>query len=95
MMRLGTTLAAALALAPAVLSANDSAYTRLAGDGAHCTTPEERPNAAGCFPERSARYAPLRSPLVTAHCTSTAFGTLRLPSASSSLTASTRWSMPF
>lgn len=57
MMRFGTTLAAALALAPAVLAANDSAYTRLAGEGAHCTTLEERPDEAGWFLERCAGHS--------------------------------------
>jgi hypothetical protein len=54
MIRTAAVLAALLA--PAALAASDSAYTRLAGDGAHCTTLEDKPDEGGSFLQRCAGF---------------------------------------
>ncbi len=56
-MRLTGTLAFALLLAPAAFAANESAYTKLDGEGAHCRTLEENADEGGFFLQQCAGHS--------------------------------------
>jgi hypothetical protein len=49
--------ALALLLVPAAFASNDSAYTKLAGEGAHCRTIEENPDEGGSFLQQCAGHS--------------------------------------
>jgi hypothetical protein len=50
-------LAFAVLLSPSAFAANDSAYTMIAGEGAHCTTLKSNPDEGGSYLQRCAGHS--------------------------------------